>query len=96
MVDQPAINNGFPVAVGEDRFAEDFDGVWRGGCGNADLYRINVVDNIAVFAFVVILVPLFEFGLSHFPVQCVATVGLVDHNAVVLIDGGDVVVIAIE
>ena len=91
MIDQPVIRHRFPVGVGVHGLAEDFAGVLGRGGGQTDFHRIEIVQHAAVAGQVLAGVPQGQFAFGHFLVQGVAAVGLVDDDAVELVDGRRVV-----
>ena len=86
MVDQIAVDHGFAVGVGEDGVAEDIDRVQRRRRREADLHRIEILQDAAVFGDVVILAAEAEFGIRHLAVKQIAAVAFVDDHQIVLID----------
>jgi len=89
VIDQPAVDDRLPVAVGVDRPSEDFDGMGRRGGGKADFDGIEIVDGPAVFAQVIVLVAVEEFVIAQLTIQGVATMCFIHDDAVVLADTRD-------
>ena len=87
VVDEPAIDHGFAIGIGEDRIAEDLHGMQGRRGGEADLDRIEVLQHAAIFRDVVVLRAEFEFLVGHFAVQQIAAMALVDDHQIILVDG---------
>ena len=87
VIDQPAVDDRPAIAVGVDRRAEDLNRMQRGRCRQADLHRVEVVDDAAVLADVVGLVAEGQLGIAQLFVERVPTVAFVHDDAIVRIDG---------
>ncbi len=86
VVDQPAVDYRFAVAVGVDRTSEDVDRVLGGRCGQRDLHCVEVIEHPPVRRDVVGFRADFQLALAHFAVEDVAAVRLVDDDEVVAVD----------
>ena len=86
VVDEPAVDHGLAIGIGEDRIAEDLNGMQGRRGGEADLDRVEVFQHAAVFRDVVLLRSEFEFLVGHFAVQQIAAMALVDDHQVILVD----------
>ena len=82
VINEPTVNNSFAVAVCKHGFAENLCGVKRRRSGQSDLYRIEILDNLLIFAHVIFLVIIEDFFLGHLSVKNVSSVSLVNDNQV--------------
>ena len=96
MINQITVNDGFSVGIIENRFSEDLGGVQCGSCSQRNFHSVKILDDGAVFADIVILVTVEHFGFAHFLVQNVSTVCLIDHNQIVVSNGGHGIAFRIE
>ena len=87
VVDEPVVDDGLAVRVGEDGLAEDLRGVARRRGREADMHGVEVVEHAAVAGQVLRSVAHGELAFGHVLVERVAAVGLVDDDAVVGVDG---------
>ena len=90
MVDQVAVDDRLAVGVGVNRIAEDLHRMQRGRCGQADLDRVEVLQDPAVLGDVVRLAAEAELAVGELAVQEIAPVALVDDDQIVLVDGRDI------
>ena len=88
VIDQITINHGFPVAVNEDWLPEDLGGVQCRGRSEANFDGIKVIHHSSVLGDVVTFGAEGNLDLVELPVQQVAPVALIHHDAIVLVDGG--------
>ena len=86
MVIEKAIDHGFAVRVGEDGFAEDIGGVERGSRRQADLDRVEVFEDPAVFGDIVGLIPEAEIAVRHLAIEKIAPMAFIDDHEVVLVN----------
>ena len=96
VVNQITVNNGFTVGIIENRFSENLGGVQCGSCSQRNFHSVKILNDGAVFADIVILVTVEHFGFAHFLVQNVSTVCLIDHNQIVVSNGGHGITLGIE
>ena len=96
MIYQITVNHGFTVGIVEDRLAKDFGCVECRGRGQGNLHCIEIFDDGAVFADIVILVTVEHFRFAHFFVQNVASVRFVHHDQIIVSNGGHSIVFGIE
>ena len=83
MIAEVSVHDGLAVAIGEDRGAEDVVGMKRGRSGKADTDGVKVVEDAAVFRNEVLLVEEADLVVGEIAVEHVATMALVDDDAVV-------------
>ncbi len=88
MIDQPAVDNRFPIRICVDGETKDFGSVRGRRSGKADLDSIKIIDDAAVFAQVVALVAIGQFIFTQFAIQCVAAMGFIHDDAIVLPNAG--------
>ena len=80
MVNEPTVNNSFAVAVCKHGFAENLCGM-KGRCGGqSNLYRIEILDNLLIFAHVILLVIIEDFFLGHLSIENVSSMCLINDN----------------
>ena len=96
MVDQITVNDRFTVGIVKDGIAKYLRGMKCRGCGQGNLHCIEIFDDGAVFADIVILVTIEHFRFAHFFVQNVATVCFVDHDQIVVRYRGHGIAFGIE
>ena len=82
VVHQPAVNNRFPIAVGINRLPEDLCRMERGSCSQRNLDSIKILDDLLVFAHVVILAVIEDLFFRHLAVKDLASVRFIHDDQV--------------
>ena len=90
LVHEPSINHRLAQTISEDRATEDLGSMQcRRGC-QADADGIEVLDDTAILADIVVLGAEPQLGVAHLAIERVAAVALVDEHQVILVDRGHV------
>ena len=93
---QIAVNDSLTVGIVKNRLSEYLSGVQRRCCSQRNFHGIKVLNDGTVFADVVILVTVEHLGFAHFLIQNISTVCFVNHNQIVVCNGGHGISLGIE
>ena len=86
VVVEKAIDYGLPIRVGEDGLAENVGGMERGRRGQADLDRIEMLQDPAVLGDIVSLIAEAEITIRHFAIEQIAPMTFIDDHEIILVN----------
>ena len=82
VIDQPAVNHGFPIAVCKNRLTENFSGVQGRSSCKGNFNCVKIFDDLFIFTHIVILIIVENFFFCHFPVENISSVCLIYDNQI--------------
>ena len=86
VVHQVVVNHGLAITVLVNRWSKDLSRMQCRRGSESDTDRVEMIEDASVFGNVLHLIAVRQFMVTHFLVEYVAAVTLVDDDAVVLVD----------